>query len=165
MNDLHVQVTVARLSGGSCESAFVQDVTLNGKWVGEEMTISAGTLRSQKTFGVHADKFYSFKDIQKSGLTKNGMGKTMTIVAVKSHRETIAADFGGVKVSVEHVSHPHLSFLNVNAQGLLAQDVEVGGLLGLDGHKEAATAPDGCKHKVRAHRGESDTLASELIGN
>ena len=54
---------------------------------------------------------------------------------------------GPLSVTLEHVSHPHLSSLNLDIQGVNNVGDYVGGLLGQGDHTEATEPSSECSHK------------------
>ena len=132
----------ANVSGGmSCEYAFIQGVTVTGKW--------AEAVEAHKPGGLKPD------GIQFTALPWGNAGR--------SGRNSPRLHVGPVTLKISYaMMESGLTYFNFRADHLRDINVTVGGLLGVDDHAQAASK-EKCLHDLAAIRGHPNMSSADEI--
>lgn len=151
--NLGLRADIDRLEVVNCGPTFITHVYMTGKWLGgsnlEIRSGPIGQIGATKTFGLRIDEgpWLDGKQYEKKGsvvLAQSNVTGLERPVWLQSGIREFKMAFDDLKVSVSQPKRPRI-FLDVNVKGIGSIDGEVGGLLGIDDHEDAARLPRECR--------------------
>jgi len=128
---LQINGTIKRL-GGLCRQTFISHSSFDGSWVPSKFEIVPGK---------------GGLEICQSSICAPASNRFKSQLKVESGKVFI--NFEHVSIEVTQDAHWGWDFLNIEVGNLhkLKENIEVGGLLGKDDHKNVELAPAGCSEK------------------